>query len=784
VTRALVPAALVAALAAALPAGAQVKSIASYADVLGRLDDELTRVERLYQGDIELGFRRTFDDRVSAGELYYLLGEYDKASTILFGAIEPPTESRTSVQERAGYADALYQLADSLKQLGNYAAARTYFEELLRLPRHPFRTQAISGLLTIADRLDDYRNIDEYYRLYKEASGGTVPSDVRYVHAKSLFLAKRDADAVDELSQIAPGDPFYSRARYLIGATFVRAGDLVKAAEIFEDLVKQPIKAKEDEEVRELAHMARGRLYYETDKLNEAIDAYQYVGWDSDQLATMLYEVTWTYVRRGQLALRDTEVVETDRLKNAAREYALALVQLDDLRLLVPEEDGQADIDLLRGNLELQRADFPSAEGTFQKILDEYRAADTRMGEMLNDPERRQRVLQDILAVEQGGLSVDSELPPVAVKRAAEDEDVADAIRVFKEIRQSQAELAATEKKLKLLEELLEAANRGERFPQLRSGFARAYTIDNNTLRVLGGLADLAAARVGERGNARLASLTGERRALQARLEALPNSGEGLEERKERFDDGYVELEKLLYELQLVIDQLRSELTAVDLLYQQSKGSLETSPRARERTKRRLQDLRAAVDEHEAEAQKIRDELERAKLDNTVSGGRGSSERTLRDIFVSVVVDELEVSRGILGGDAVDIERVAGQARSLRERQQGFLARLNGAADSYINDVRRVVLEEKGNLALYQNEVSRVATGAGAIREDATAIALEHVRRQLHDVVLRSDVGIIDVAFSKKQAETEKIGRLQRAKSEELTELNQAYADLTADEAD
>jgi hypothetical protein len=56
-------------------------------------------------------------------------------------------------------------------------------------------------------------------------------------------------------------------------------------------------------------------------------------------------------------------------------------------------------------------------------------------------------------------------------------------------------------------------------------------------------------------------------------------------------------------------------------------------------------------------------------------------------------------------------------------------------------------------------------------------------RAEVHDIVVRADVGLIDTAFARKQRETEKIGRLQRQRAAELTDLNQAYADLTADEA-
>jgi len=92
--------------------------------------------------------------------------------------------------------------------------------------------------------------------------------------------------------------------------------------------------------------------------------------------------------------------------------------------------------------------------------------------------------------------------------------------------------------------------------------------------------------------------------------------------------------------------------------------------------------------------------------------------------------------------------------------------------------------EERTNIANYRAEINATNLAANSIREQATAVALAHVRRELNDVVLRGDVGVIDVAFGRKQSKTDKISDLQRAKSQELTGLSQAYADLNADEVD
>jgi hypothetical protein len=97
-------------------------------------------------------------------------------------------------------------------------------------------------------------------------------------------------------------------------------------------------------------------------------------------------------------------------------------------------------------------------------------------------------------------------------------------------------------------------------------------------------------------------------------------------------------------------------------------------------------------------------------------------------------------------------------------------------------DARSLLSTERQALNAYRGSLEGIEANAGDLRGQATAVALERVRREVSRIVLRGDVGIIDTAFARKQAETETISSLQRARALELTDLTQGYADLTRDE--
>ena len=92
---------------------------------LSTVEAELDRVESANRVVPELFSVGDRDERATWGAIYHLNREYARASMALFGAVEPkPGEDVTKLEGTAEYAESLFFLADSLKELGNVGAAR------------------------------------------------------------------------------------------------------------------------------------------------------------------------------------------------------------------------------------------------------------------------------------------------------------------------------------------------------------------------------------------------------------------------------------------------------------------------------------------------------------------------------------------------------------------------------------------------------------------------------------------------------------------------------------
>jgi len=129
-------AALFAGVDARAQGSAQVAEIERIEKEVGIADGEQRRIEDQSREVPDLFTTEDRGERMTWGEIYYLTKEYQRASMLLFGAVEPRESDRSPVENRPDYADGLYYLADSLYLLGNVSAAQAYFVKLLKLRGH------------------------------------------------------------------------------------------------------------------------------------------------------------------------------------------------------------------------------------------------------------------------------------------------------------------------------------------------------------------------------------------------------------------------------------------------------------------------------------------------------------------------------------------------------------------------------------------------------------------------------------------------------------------------
>jgi hypothetical protein len=120
-------------------------------------------------------------------------------------------------------------------------------------------------------------------------------------------------------------------------------------------------------------------------------------------------------------------------------------------------------------------------------------------------------------------------------------------------------------------------------------------------------------------------------------------------------------------------------------------------------------------------------------------------------------------------------------ATNLRRRAMAALSRLDQLQTAIENAARQKAEEFRGEVEAerkllegYERQVAAFGRDSDRMSRDVGAPLFRDAMRRLDDYVLEADVGVIDVAYRRKQRETERISDLQREREEMLKRLEES----------
>ncbi|MCP3138531.1 tetratricopeptide repeat protein [Pyxidicoccus xibeiensis] len=727
--------------------------------------------------------------RFSDGEIQYLLGDWPAASVLFYDLVSDP-----QFRAHPRYGDALFYLSDSLFQQKNYIGARLYLRELLSLPSSATRYRdALSRYLAVAGRLNQFDGIDEYVEKARSLSGGQLPPEMAYVYAKWLFrrtdlppserLARARA-AFTPLAQ-APDGNFRLQAAYHLGVLSVQAGELPAAIEQFRQLATPPsaqaaqvapsvpgqqppaVHSPESDarRIRELALMSLGRLLYETGRYDEALDRYGQVPRDSDSFPDSLYEIAWVHVKTGN----------HQQAKNA----------IDILLLVAPDSQLASEARILQGNLLQKLRKYDEAIATYTGVIDTFRPVRDSVDTLLRVNQDPVAYFDRLLGRTDGPQDVTTLLPPLALKYASTQREVADAVRMVGDLDSGRK---GSEDARTLAERILQALDtRGlETFPELQEGYTRADAVETALTHAEASLVRVESSVLETvltpEERARLESARKERESLGLRFSALPTTQKELEERRRRMQARVDEVDREAFRLGYELQSLNAIATAVRKWIDDTRAERKTDPAEEQEFLVQLQAEIQTLTDLQAELDGTRARLadERNSADTSLAG-----EQTIRTEYAESLRREHEVLALAEGRLPQDAARTLLRAHAVRDSASALHTRvvaakgvLRGRLETRGRIIRDKVLAEQKLLERYAAEVASVSGDARNLVGRIAYDSFRRVRQQFYDLVLKADVGVVDVAFTKKQDKTTEMQKLSAQKDEALRELDTEFQDV------
>lgn len=690
-------------------------------------------------------------DRLTDGELYYRLRDYVTASIIFLDIVENHRNSRS-------YSDALFLLGDSLYLAGDYYGAKTRFAEVLDHWNDPsFRQyvqRALGRLIEISIRTRSFEGVEEYFARLNQIPPAELEASTNYVRAKFLFFRDNLDAARQAFESVAPQSPYYPHARYFIGVILTKQQQYPQAIEAFRRVVRIQAETDEHKKVLDLARLALGRLYYETDNLDRAVEAYQGVSRHSEFFDAALYEAAWVFIRSG-------DSTRADRA-------------LEVLTISNPDSRFIPDAKILRGNLLLRDGQFTQALEVFQGIVRQFGPVKRQLERMIEERNDPAAYFQELVRSNLDVFDVGSFLPPLAVQWVREEEDMSRALRVLGDMNLCRQYVEDSERLIHRLEAALTPQNRVNIFPELRAGRERAIAIQNQATRFRAQLMAIEEREFGA-GSGELEDVRAQRRGLERQLRGLPVDEGDFDARDETSLGRYRRLGRELARNSQRVDHLQATIVALDKFLRDS-PELRRQPGA----DALLEELRlqtSAIQTYRQEIAEIRNRIEDGRVTVGLADARYRTDEQLRAQLRDLVARESQLV-GSRGGIGPRIQELLRRMDEVDQSVEVFLRRVDEVAEVRAQEVQTQVREERVRVAGFREQLATLETEAQDVIGHVTFQNFQAVRQRFYDLVLRADVGIIDVAWSSREEHRIRVENLTSERQHELQILDDEFREV------
>jgi hypothetical protein len=703
--------------------------------------------------------------RLEAARRQIGLGDWRNAALLLAAAVDEPEWSASP--RRPG---ALFLLADALRRDGLCGPARVRYAAYLAAGAAEHRGEAVAGALECAVRERRQGDVDRLLVEAEQVFGDDPPPDVRYLAAKALFQRKdlpeeeRVARAREAFARVGP--PFQLQAWYVLGVLGIQGGNVDDdAIPWFTPCAWADARTPRDVELRDLCRLALGRVHAQMGDVAAALDAYRAVSLDSPHLLEALKETAGAHVRAKQL------------------DEALSMATF--VAELAPDSELAPEATLLAGHLFLQLGLYGEATVTYQGLVDGYARVSDEIDALLSLGEDPVRTFDQLVGRRDEELDPAAVLPPVVARWAARSDDVALALGLVRSLDEARREVRQARDVAARLETLLARGGGIDAFPALRRAQAEAELAGSAAARAEGAyvaaLSRAAAPLLAPEERAEWEAARAARAAAEQAFERLPRTVAQVEERRARLRARVGAVEREAFRLGLAAEGCLAAVSGIETYLERHHAELSSDADARQELKDELRTQRAVVTGYEGELAALRREA--AAAGDAAGGAEAmAADARLRAEYLAALDRERVAAGAVRGRAAAPVRALFERVEAARARLAAVRARAGTAEERALAEASRRAIglraqvdADRAALASQDAALDGLQAASKEVVGRIALRALAEVRARFHELVLQADVGLVDVAWSRKKQRLEELQRLAAQKQVALEELERAY---------
>lgn len=776
------------------PDDARARAAEAIDDTERHIDDVRRAVPRARQRTISAA------ERIAAGDIMVRTRDYERAIELLSQVLELRRQGQAS---DAAAADAEMLLTESYFKDGQLLSAGRHARNLLERTSEsayaPYAGRALSRLADVALRTKDENTVAQAVT-YAARLPNTDPSGwLAYAKGKVAFASGDYAAARQSLASVPAGSSMRPQATYLVGVLLTkeawaaepqpsaaeqqatgaaqpgsearksgvaRMTRFAPAVEQFRNVTKTRAETPEHRHVVDLAWMAMGRIFYETESYLDAADAYSHIGRTSPEFADMLQELAWVYAQIG--------------------DYLRAQRALEVLSITHPDSLSLADGSLLRADLLLRAGQFDKALRLYQGVRKRFGPIREQLAEFMR-VNTEPAVYYDQMIAERLQRGGQADLQPLVADWARQEGENDRVFSLVDDVARSRRLIEDSRRLITQLDAVLSSPARAKAFNQVKHPLERTLGLINQIgkayLMLARGMDETASSSVaGE-----LQSVRAERRQLMRRMAALPVTPGDFLSREAAGERQWNRTSQRLQQLTIQVAKLEAMTVALRrVLENPGEHGVTLTEDSRQRSQAEVEANERDIQIYEERIDRLKRGIEIGRAQAGLGDQRYVDDRQVRQRFAQLLSREVDLAAR--GQDNSDAAEYAEAVRPLLQRGEAALReldslreRLEQLATDLAREKKEKMALESANLDQYSMDLDRLDQEARLRVGEAAQEHFARVNGRLRSIVLRADVGIVQQAWEVREEQRSRVRSLQRERAREEQALNDELREVLDD---
>jgi TolA-binding protein len=696
--------------------------------------------------------------------MLFKLKNYSEAATILLDVVE-------KYPNAPGYDDALVLLGDSLFQEKDYKSARHYFELAVRKNTGSrLEQRALQQLVEISLHTEDFEHVEDYLKRLENIPAGQLEPSVPYVRGKYAYRSGRYDEALVLFGNIPPQSPHYLQARYFAATAQVQKGDQASALAIFDSVARAQPRNATEREIQDLARLAVGRLNYEHDQFDHAREAYTSIASGSLHYDEAMDELAWTSIK--------------------AKDFKGAYRALDLMLLQNADSPRAPELRLLMGNLHVRLGNFSLANDAFMQARDQFDPIHLQLRETLAKGQADPKYFDSLLSKGMEKFDISVLIPKPAVKWVKTDPSVARLVTLTEDVGELQRGIKDSEQTLSRLEMAVGGQLKVGIFPDLAAVRTRTSEVLNQIVelrrRFVGRMRALTAGTLSGEDKGKLEQINVERMTAEKELEGLPLTATALQDREKRAHAALDQLDSQASELNVMVQGMEAELVAIEQYFIKSRSDQKIKP---EELIQPVAGMREAIVELHTSNDRIRNNIAEAAREATVGAATGDQDRGAIAALVGSMKKERAVYQSararLSDGDQRNFDAIVSvleRADLVQAHLAELDAKIEAAAQRRLGELKQQLLTEKADLMAANTKLGGILTESQSLGGGLAFAMLSKVTDRFYDLVVQSDVGLVDVAWGLKDERTSTVSKLINQQKLDLKTVDEDFRALLEEE--